>query len=115
MPDEAPDMTQIGQRARLHENLKMTPAMTAGICDRLRTLGNWWSKLEMKSHIFTGSTEAEAESELSGWLAAHETVAVTRKHTTTTYPRINSRTLKLSGEIMSVAITIQYEDKENSN
>jgi len=69
----------------------------------------------MKSQVFTGSTEAEAESKLSSWLAAHETIAVTRKHTTTTYPRINSRTLRPIGEIMSVAITIQYEDKENSN
>ncbi len=69
----------------------------------------------MKSKIFTGSTEAKAESELSGWLAANETVAVTKKHTTTTYPRINSRTLQPSGEMMSVAIAIRYEDKENSN
>ena len=69
----------------------------------------------MKSKIFTGSTEAKAESELSDWLADHKTVAITKKHTTTTYPRIDSRTLKPSGEIMSVAITIQYEDKENSN
>jgi hypothetical protein len=67
----------------------------------------------MESKTFTGSTEAEAERELSRWLVGHKSVAATKKHTTTTYRRLDGRMPRQSGEIMSVAITIQYN--ENSN
>jgi hypothetical protein len=67
----------------------------------------------MISKTFTGRTETEVDRELSHWLTNHKSAAIIKKHTTTTYRQLDGRMPRESGEIMNVAITIQYNETSN--
>ncbi len=65
----------------------------------------------MKSETFTASTEPEAAEALSQWLASHPLATIMRKMVSTLHGTISNPLPKGSGERISVAINIQYEEK----
>ena len=67
----------------------------------------------MKSETFTASTELEAAEALSHWLASHPLATISRKMVSTWHSSIANPLPKGSGERISVAINIQYEEKSN--
>jgi hypothetical protein len=84
---------------------------TTSVASRIKNRSGDHGSALMKSETFTSSTEHEAAEALRHWLASHPLATIMSKIVSTLHGTASNPLPKASGERISVAIHIQYEEK----